>query len=123
MYELEIRDVPAVNAEALDEALRAALGDGVSGLSYGGGVVTVHLTGKASPDAAETARSIVASHDPTQLTPAQQQAQQEAAKLDAARKANQGDLDTSQYTDPLLAGLAQKVAWLEQEVIALRAGR
>src|SRR5262249_42833762 len=108
---------------ALDAELRATLGDAVSGISYSGGVVTVHLTAKASTDSADTARSIVANHDPTKLTPEQQQEQDEAAKLDAARKANKGQLDISKYTDPLLADLAQKVAWLEQEIIALRAGR
>jgi hypothetical protein len=112
-----------VNLEALDADLRAALGDGVSGVSFARGVVTVHLTDKAAADASDTARQIVINHDPAHLTLAQQKALEQAARLDAARKANIGDLDTGQFTDPLLAELAQKIAWLEQEIIALRSGR
>jgi hypothetical protein len=113
----------AVNLEALDADLRAALGDGVSGVSFSRSIVTVHLTDKAAPDASDIARQIVVSHDPAKFTAAQQQAQERAAKLDAARKANTANLDTSPFTDPLLAELAQKIAWLEQEILALRAGR
>ncbi len=112
----------AVNIESLDADLRAALGDGVSGVSVAGGIVTVHLTDKADDKAVVTARQITLNHDPSKLTPAQQIAVQQAIKLATLRRANQSDLDTTPFTDPLLAQLAQKIAWLEQEVIALRAG-
>src|SRR5262249_11284272 len=112
-----------VNLEMLDADLRAALGDGTSGVSFAHGIVTVHLTDKAAADASDRARQIVLNHDPAKLTTAQEQAREEAIKLDTARKANKGALDVSAFTDPLMAELAQKIAWLEQEVLALRAGQ
>ena len=117
----------AVNLAALDADLRAALGAAVSGASYAQSVVTVHFTDKIdSGDVdkqVDTARRIVLNHDPAVLTPQQQKEQAQAAKLAAARQSNTADLDAAKFADPQLNEVARKVAWLEQEIIALRAGR
>lgn len=110
----------AVNIESLDAELRAALGTSVSGLSVARGRVTVHLADTALDVEVEQARQLVIKHDPAALTPQQQQAQRQAAKLASARQANTADLDTAKFIDPLLSELAAKVAWLEQEILALR---
>ena len=115
-------NLSAVNIEALDAELRAALGKNFSGLRCGK-TCTIILTDDVSAAEINAALSIALAHDPTKLSPAQQQAEEQAAKLDAQRKANKGDLDTSKFNDPLVGELAQKIAWLEQEIIALRAGR
>lgn len=113
----------AVNLEALDTDLRAALGNAVAGVSFGAGVVTVHLTSLALPNDAQTAQQIVLIHDSNKLSATQQAAAAQLVKLNAARQAQQGDLQPGNFIDPLLNQLAQKIAWLEQEIIALRAGR
>jgi hypothetical protein len=66
-----------VNPAALHDELTAALGKACYGLSAAAGIVTVHLAESAA-DQADTARAIVHAHDPKQLTPAQQTAQDRA---------------------------------------------
>jgi hypothetical protein len=67
-------DLPVVNPPALDAALRAALGDRITGLSTGRGVVHVHFVGPATADEQARARAIIAAHDPDALTDAQRAA-------------------------------------------------
>lgn len=112
----------AINLEALDAELRAALPGIISGVSLSPAGVTVHFTGRAVPADQTSARQIVLAHDPARLTPAQQAAQSRAEKLSAARRDKGDDLDASRFSDPLLGELARKVAWLEQEINALREG-
>lgn len=122
MPEVTIAKNP-INIEALDADLRAALGAGVRGVSFASGLVTVHLTSQAPANASGIATTIVLSHNPNNLTPQQQAAIQQIAKLNMLRQANMSDLNTAPFIDPLLSILAQKLAWIEQEIIAIRAGR
>jgi hypothetical protein len=113
----------SVNIEALDAQLRAALGHLTSGVSVSAGQVIVHLAETATPAHIETARAVAVAHDPAVLTPAQQTALQDRHKLEQARRdfgASELDLSTYQGKDPLLTLLAQKIAWLERELAALR---
>ncbi len=111
-----------VNLEALDAELRAALPEIISGVSLSPAGVTVHFSRRAiTPDQA-TARQIVLAHDPARLTPAQEKARARAEKLKDAQRDKGSDLDADKFSDPLLNELARKVAWLEQEINALREG-
>lgn len=116
---------PSVNLSALDGELRAALGAAVIGVSAGPGRVAVHLADFVTSEQAQQARIIAAGHDPARLSPAQQAVIARGQKLDAARRdLRGGELDLSAYAGQtaLLARLAQKIAWLEQELLALREG-
>jgi hypothetical protein len=113
----------AVNIEALDTALRAALGNVATGISVGGGQVKLHLTDDATPAQVDTARALAVAHVPTDLTPAQQAALIRRQKLDQARRdygASEIDLTVYAGQNALLVALAQKIAWLERELAALR---
>ena len=113
----------SVNVEALDAELRAALGGITSGLSLTPGQVIVHLVDKATPADIETARAVVLAHDPSVLTPEQQAELAQRQKLDQARRdygTSEIDLSTYSGKDPLLTALAEKIAWLEREITALR---
>jgi hypothetical protein len=111
-----------INLEALDAELRAALPEVISGVSLSPAGVTVHFTGRAILPDQTSARQIVLAHDPARLTPAQEKAKARADKLRDAQRDKGSDLDVSQFKDALLNELARKVAWLEQEIIALREG-
>jgi hypothetical protein len=112
-----------VNIDALDSDLRAALGDSTSGFSVGGGRVIVHLLDSATRQQEDQARQIVLTHDPTRLTPQQQQQAERQARLDQARKdygAAEIDLTVYASQGPIIQQLAQKIAWLEREISDLR---
>ncbi|MEO8609959.1 MAG: hypothetical protein ABI690_18845 [Chloroflexota bacterium] len=114
----------AVNIEALDEQLRTAFGSATSGFSIGAGQVTVYLADNATPTQVDQARAIVISHDPSALTVAQQAALISRQKLDQARRDyDAAEIDLTPYAgkDPLLVALAQKIVWLEREIVSLRA--
>jgi hypothetical protein len=116
----------AVNIEALDEQLRATFGALTSGFSIGQGQVIVYLDNKATPAQVIQARAIVAGHDPSALTVAQQAALVRRQKLDQARRdfaTSETDLTPYVGKDPLLVTLAQKIVWLEREIAALRAAQ
>ncbi|MBZ0293887.1 MAG: hypothetical protein K8L99_15085 [Anaerolineae bacterium] len=115
-----------VNTEALDESLRAALGEQVIGITTGSGHVTLHLSDETPSADVIRARVLVAAHDPTQLSTRQQTILQRKQRLQVVRRDYKGsvDLDPADFTgsDPLLLALARKVAWLEGELNALRDG-
>ncbi len=107
------------NLPKLDEELKASLPDLVHGVSGRGKAVTVHLDDQATDSDVQTARDVVAAHDPTQLTVDQQDAQQ----LEQERQDNfASPLDVSAYDteSATIQTLAQKVAWLEREIADLR---
>lgn len=123
MKDLIIENVRAANIEALDQSLRAALGNLVFGLSYTSETVTVHLADNATKAQQNQARTLVESHDPAVLTPQQQQEIARKTKLDQARQdygTSEIDLKAYEGKDSLLEQLAKKVAWLEREIDALR---
>ncbi len=124
MKDIRFDNIPAVNVEALDASLRTALGGEALGISYDGQTLTLHLSDQAAPNRVGQARRLAQEHDPSQLTPRQQAEIQRRAKLEQSRRDISADLDVSVYAgkDALLEQLAKRVAWLEQEVIALRKG-
>jgi hypothetical protein len=115
-----------VNFTALNADLRAALGSAFVGVSAGPYGIRVHLADDATPEQIAQAKNIVLTHDPTRLTPEQQADQQRAQQLEQARHDNAVPLDIKDYqnasalTDAALNKLAAKVAWLEQEIAAIR---
>jgi hypothetical protein len=121
MQDITIAQKP-VNIEALDADLRAALGSTVAGISTGPYGVEVHLSDDATPTQLNQARSIVQAHDATKLSAQQQAEVQREAQLEQARQDNATSLNVSDYSgqNALIQKLAQKIAWLEQEIADLR---
>lgn len=118
-------ELTAANVFSLDYDLRAALTTRFFGLTYDGKQITLVLDDTVTPEQVRQAQTIVATHDPARLTPDQQAAVLDAAKLDQARKdyaAAELDLSPYQGKDALLEKLAQKILWLERELNALRKG-
>jgi hypothetical protein len=112
----------AVNIEALDAALRAALGSAVVGVSTGADGVLIHLRADAGPDAAAQARSLAVKHDPLALSARQVAERSRRDRLATARRAAEdGVFDPDAFTDARLRALAQRVVWLALEIEALRA--
>ncbi|GEM_PF-3704715 len=73
MINLKIKKT-AINPERLHADLKAALGEVCSGLSFTAGVVTVHLSDRATDVQQTEARAVVEAHNAADLTPAQQDA-------------------------------------------------
>lgn len=117
-------DLPAeVNVAALDAALRSALGAEIYGLVADGQRVTLCLADSVKPAQINQARRLVETHDPAQLTPAQQTAADRAVRLQQSRdEAGAAELRLADFDgkDALLIQLARKILWLEREVHALR---
>jgi len=112
-----------VNSALLDADLRAALKEKVYGISVTNGRVRVHLDPAASKAEQAQAEALVKNHKATDKTPAQVAEQAQAQKLDQMRKDyGSGDLALASFDaqTPVLKQLAQKIAWLEAEVRALR---
>jgi len=125
MQSIVIQSVAALNVPALDQTLRAALGERFFGFTYEGSTLPLNLAADAAADHIKQARAIVQNHDPAQLTPDQQTAILAVARLDQARRdyaAAPLDLAAYQGRDALLEQLARKIVWLEQEVQSLRKG-
>jgi hypothetical protein len=98
-----------VNLEALDDALRGALGDALLGVSAGGGTVIVHLVETAPREAETLTRQIAETHRPEVLTPAQQTRMAGRAQ----RQALDGPVRKLDLDAPLDAnGLELAVRWL-----------
>jgi len=111
-----------VNVEALDAALRAALGAAVIGVSAAADGVRIHLRAETGPDAAAQARSIAVKHDPQALSQRQQAERARGEQLAAARReADDSPLDPDAFADARVRALARRVVWLALEIEALRA--
>jgi hypothetical protein len=121
---IETQQLPLVNIEALDQAIRAACPN-FTGLSTGKRGVALHFSPNVTSAERETARQIAENHDPEQLTPRQQAEMQRRQQLDQART-NYGvnPLDLTAYNSQgvLIQQLAQKISWLEQEIADQRIG-
>lgn len=112
-----------INEESLAADLQAALGTLTSGVSSGPSGVIVYLDDNTTPQQMAEARRIVENHDPAALTPRQQAEQLRQQKLTSLRQSRSTDLDPANYNGELesIQVLAEKIAWLEQEVLDLRA--
>ena len=117
-----------VNREALDQTLSTALGAVYAGFAERKSgqdvLVTVNLSDAATRADIEQLDTLMAAHDPAQLTEEQQAEQQRQQRLETLREARGEALDPDDYSDQdaEIQTLAQKLAWLEQEVIDLRGG-
>jgi hypothetical protein len=111
-----------INVEALDSDLREALGSTVLGISWDGQEVGVYLSEDATQAQISQARQIVEQHNPDHLTPDQQAALARNTLLETLRNENAAQIDVSAYEEesPTVQTLAQKIAWLELEVAAMR---
>ena len=111
-----------VNLEGLDSELRASLPERFDGASFDGTQVTLYFSEDTTEAVIASATRIVAEHDPTRLTPAQEEAANQVAQLKQLRAQNPTMLDLSAYevSTPEIYRLAEKIAWLEQEILALR---
>jgi hypothetical protein len=112
----------SINVQALDDALRTALGATTIGVSTRPGQVTVHLLDTATPQQLDQVRAILQAHDPAQLTAVQQRRLDRAALIDQLRGQNPIPLNPADFnaeTDAIRR-LARKIAWLEQEIKELR---
>ncbi len=115
----------AVNYEALDAALKKTLGGLVLGISTGPGWVRLYLDDNATQTQQKNGRTLIETHDPTVLSPEQQAEATFKAHLAKLRQ-DYGNtpLEITPYateSGPTQA-LAQKVAWLEAEIQAIRSG-
>jgi hypothetical protein len=105
-----------INFELLDETLRQALP--ITGISATPGRITVHVDdSQFQPEMAAQAQTLIAAHNPNALTERQQKQQVQQARLEAFRAQFLTDSGGGEVT---LAGLAEKLAWLETEIRDLR---
>ena len=121
---------PNRNLEALAAGLAAQFGGLFQGIAIGftgdDDVVTVNLADEATSQQVNQARSIIENHDPAVLTPRQQEEQERQQKLAAMRESYRDvEVDPADYSGEksVIQALAQKLAWLEQEVVDLRGGQ
>jgi hypothetical protein len=113
-----------VNDEGLNEEVRAAFGNLTSGISTGPYGVIVHLDDRVTPAQIAQAKAIVENHDPAVLSPRQQAEAQRQQRLASLRTGRGAELDPATYSGEAapIQTLADKIAWLEQEVLDLRGG-
>ncbi len=109
-----------VNVELLDAQLRAIGGDAFYGLSVQRGGITLCVSETASDTVQKQLMQAARQHDAAQVTD-QQKAETERADILLERR-KEPLLNPEEYvtSDALLRALADKVAWLEQEVRDLR---
>lgn len=110
-----------VNIDALSTALRIALGTATSGFSTMTGRVIVHLVDNATPQQIALAERIVRDHDASKLTVQQQKQSARQDRLTQMRPTNANELNLDDFTaqSAAIRALAQKVAWLEAELLEL----
>lgn len=111
-----------VNSDALSTEVASELKDVLFGISTGSYGVIVHLSDDATPEQINRVRQIVQNHDPSVLTAEQQARIERQQKLEQVRSENGADLDVSAYDGEaaLIQQMAQKIAWLEQEMQEMR---
>lgn len=120
MHDVIFQDTK-VNFLLLHHELAEALGISFVGLSMADAEVVVHLT-VDTPEMDAHIRSVVSAHNPLALTPEQQLEANQQQALERLRAANSTVLDLDSYVQasPELHRLAEKIAWLELEIVARR---
>ena len=109
-----------VNLELLDAQLRTVGGESFHGLSADRVGVTLHLSDATPANLQKALERIVRQHDATQMTPQQEARAARQTQIEQGR--THAPLDKTRYTDSpaLIQALAEKIAWLEQEMRDLR---
>lgn len=116
-----IMDCSPCNLERLDLDLRTALGDSLQGLSYLRGRVLAHLTDNVDESGLKVARSIIARHDPSLLSPAQEKQAALAQSLTYWRGiAKQQLLEETEGMADINLQIIRKIRWLETEITHLK---
>jgi len=109
-----------INTPALEAELRGVLGEQYVGLSTYSGNVVIHLLDDTSMEQVQQAEQLVKDHDPSVLTPKQQEEQTRQQRLEDFRAADALDLSAYDGATADVQTLAQKIAWLELEIRELR---
>ncbi|MCA0456133.1 MAG: hypothetical protein LCI00_19300 [Chloroflexi bacterium] len=124
MSKLITTSLVTANIEALDQALKTALTEAICfGVAADKNGYAIVLDDKATAAQVNQALAIAAAHDPNVLTAKQQAEVTRAAKLEQMRRDYTAvDFDLSAYgSQPaLIQKMAQKIAWMEQEINQLR---
>jgi len=111
-----------VNLEALDDVLRAQLGEDYAGTSVSPDEIIVHFKTFISPAHQALIEQLIANHDPASLSQRQQAALQRQQRLQNARDNYEHlvDLDAFAGATALIRNLAESVHLLALEIDELR---
>jgi len=117
-------DPQPVNTELLHEELLAAMGDGFVGVCTGPSAVRVVFNRPLRAGESERIHDVLAAHDYMALSTRQAISRARQIDLETMRAAHPEALDVEQVVnDPdALEKLAQRVLWLETEILHLRGG-
>lgn len=109
-----------VNVDLLDAQLREVSEEGFYGLSTGRGGVTLYISDTLDTEQRQQLIDIARAHDATALTPQQQAALARYEMLEQGRADEALDMAAYAQSSVEIHTLAQKIAWLEQELRDLR---
>lgn len=113
----------ALNFEALNESLREVFGDDYIGMNTDGESIHVHIAETISSSGEAAVRQIVEQHDSKSLSKRQQITAERSQKLsDTLLHSEMDSLNPDSFPEPFRL-LAQKIVWLEQELLALRSNK
>lgn len=113
----------SVNLEQLTDEIQGVIApDDLVGLSARPGRVVIHLRESVKPEQIAQVRTLAAAHDSTQLSARQQAAIQRQVRLRLMRQTHTSPSDPAIYATetPLIRQMAQRLAWLEEEIRDLR---
>lgn len=112
-----------VNVELLDADIRAALPSAI-GIAWDGNEVKVFLEENTPAKQIALVRQLVEQHDSTKLSERQKAERERKTQLEVLRSKNTNALEAAGYAQEseMIQKLAARVAWLEQEILAIRYG-
>src|SRR5690606_7008291 len=107
-----------VNIDALDEILRANLGEVVAGVSTSRGQLVIHLSDAASLNQVAEAKRLFEEHDPSQLSKRQQIQAERQAALAELQQHGTGAINLEDFRNEAasIQHLAKRVALLELQL-------
>lgn len=122
MKQVAIETERAINMEALDADLRAAIGVDYLSVSKNRRGVVIYLADGTDSLLVQEARTVLLNHDAHRLSPAQEAEKAREQALASARASHAIALDLADFSqsDADVQSLADVVAWLEQEIRDLR---
>lgn len=106
-----------IQAEALHDTLKAALGQVFVGISQSSAGIRVHVQSEVTREQEQQLQALFAAHNPNELTPRQAARQARQATLASLQAKLQQPLDVQAYANesPLIQALAERIARLELE--------
>lgn len=107
-----------VNVAALSEQLSNLSSTEIVGMSVVDDDLILHFSGEATEQFIEQVQALVAAHNPTILTPVQEEALVRQERLEQLREQNRSLLNLADYAQvgSEMLRLAEKIAWLELEI-------